>query len=241
MWPLAGADARAWVFILTRTDCPISNRDAPELQRLHQRFAPGGVVFRLVYPDPAEDAEGIRRHVEDFGYPFDALRDPKHRLVHLAQATVTPEVVVFAGGRGPRLVYRGRIDDRYVAFGKARAAPEDPRPRAGPGSDRGRRDPEAQDDPRHRLLHPPERNDARATRAALRAGDLRGRGVRTRVSAPASRSGGRGAGRARHLQPRTSLRSSSTSCGHLPSSGGPGRSTWWPTPTCDAGRSTSFR
>jgi hypothetical protein len=121
--PLAGGDARGYVFILARTDCPISNRYAPELQKLHQRFAPAGIVFRLVYPDPADDPEAIRRHVEDFGYPFDALRDPKHRLVHLAQATVTPEAIVFAGGgSGPRLVYRGRIDDRYVDFGKARAA-----------------------------------------------------------------------------------------------------------------------
>lgn len=121
--PLAGADARAYVFILARTDCPISNRYAPELQRLHQRFAPAGIVFRLVYPDPADEADGIRRHVEDFGYPFEALRDPKHRLVRLAQATVTPEAIVFArGGSGPHLVYRGRIDDRYVAFGKARPA-----------------------------------------------------------------------------------------------------------------------
>jgi len=37
---------------------------------------------------------------------------------------VTPEAAVFVpGGPRARLVYRGRIDDRYVAFGRVRAAP----------------------------------------------------------------------------------------------------------------------
>jgi hypothetical protein len=122
--PLRDPAARAFVFVLARTDCPISNRYAPELQRLHRRFAPAGVVFRLVYPDRAETVEGIRRHLQEFGYPFGALRDPEHDLVRMVQAKVTPEVAVFvAGPAGPRLAYRGRIDDRYVDFGTTRAAP----------------------------------------------------------------------------------------------------------------------
>jgi hypothetical protein len=116
--------ARGFVFLLVRTDCPVSNRYAPELQRLHRRFAPKGLVFRLVYPDASEEVEAIRRHVRDFGYPFAALRDPRHGLVRLVRATVTPEAAVFAADpSGPRLVYRGRIDDRYVDFGTVRAAP----------------------------------------------------------------------------------------------------------------------
>jgi hypothetical protein len=42
----------------------------------------------------------------------------------MVQATVTPEAAVFVPGpSGPRLAYRGRIDDRYVDLGQARAAP----------------------------------------------------------------------------------------------------------------------
>src|SRR5258707_6985714 len=53
-----------------------------------------------------------------------ALRDPQHELVRLAGATVTPEVAVFvAHPSGPRMVYRGRIDDRAVDFGRARPQP----------------------------------------------------------------------------------------------------------------------
>ena len=122
--PLHDPAARGFVFVLTSTDCPLSNRYAPELQRLHRRFAPAGVVFRLVYPDRSQLPEGIRRHLREFGYTFGALRDPEHNLVRAVQATVTPEAAVFVPGpRGPRLAYRGRIDDRYVDLGRARPAP----------------------------------------------------------------------------------------------------------------------
>jgi hypothetical protein len=122
--PLADPGPRGFVFVLTSTDCPLSNRYAPELQRLHRRFAPAGVVFRLVYPDRSQHADAIRRHLREFGYTFGALRDPEHDLVRTVRATVTPEAAVFVPGpRGPRLVYRGRIDDRYVDLGRARPAP----------------------------------------------------------------------------------------------------------------------
>ena len=122
--PFAGAQARAYVFVLTRTDCPISNRYAPELRRLHAKFAPSGLVFRFVYPEAAERVEDIRRHLLEFAYPKGALRDPGHHLVRLVGATVTPEAAVFVPApSGPRLVYRGRIDDRYVDLGRARATP----------------------------------------------------------------------------------------------------------------------
>src|SRR4029453_7812840 len=52
--PLRVKDAKAIVFIFLRTDCPISNRYAPEVRRLHDKFAKIGVKFWLVYPDPGE-------------------------------------------------------------------------------------------------------------------------------------------------------------------------------------------
>jgi peroxiredoxin len=119
--PLQAKDAKAIVFIFIRTDCPVSNRYAPELRRLHDKFAKGGVRFWLVYPDPNESAEIIRNHIQEYEYRLSALRDPEHKLVKMTGAQVTPEAAVFSPGG--RMVYRGRIDDRYVAFGKARSAP----------------------------------------------------------------------------------------------------------------------
>jgi hypothetical protein len=48
------------------------------------------------------------------------LRDPRHLLVKRAKVRVTPEAAVFAPDG--QLLYHGRIDNRYVDFGKARPA-----------------------------------------------------------------------------------------------------------------------
>ncbi len=116
----ATAAAKAVVFLFTATDCPISNRYAPEVQRVYEKFASKGVQFYLVYPNPADTPELIRAHASSFGYPAAAWRDPKQALVKRAKATVTPEAAVFVRDE---LVYHGRIDDRFVDLGVERPAP----------------------------------------------------------------------------------------------------------------------
>ena len=118
----APAGTKAIVFLFTSTDCPISNRYAPEVRRIAKSFGSTGVVFRLVYPNPSDDAKAIREHMHAYAYAgvAEALRDPKLALVKFVGATVTPEAAIFAGGR---IVYRGRIDDRYVDLGRERPSP----------------------------------------------------------------------------------------------------------------------
>jgi hypothetical protein len=113
---------RAIVFLFTSTDCPISNRYAPEVRRLVETFGARGVVFRLVYPGTADDDNAIREHMAAFSYAgkVSAFRDPKLTLVKFAGATITPEAAVYAAGR---IAYRGRIDDRVVDLGLERPAP----------------------------------------------------------------------------------------------------------------------
>jgi hypothetical protein len=45
--PFGGA-AKVRVFIFLRSDCPVSNRYAPELKRLSDEFAPRSAVFSMV-------------------------------------------------------------------------------------------------------------------------------------------------------------------------------------------------
>lgn len=119
--PLAPEDSiDATVLLFVMTDCPISNRYAPEVRRLHDEFA-GRVRFWLVYVDAERPPATLREHHRSFGYPFGALRDVEGALVAHAGATVTPEAAVFDAEQ--RLIYRGRIDDRFVSFGVARRAP----------------------------------------------------------------------------------------------------------------------
>jgi hypothetical protein len=112
-------DAAVTVVVFTRTDCPIANRYAPEIRRLFDLYHQRGVEFTLIYVDPRENAASIRRHLQEFGYPCSAFRDPKHTLAAYCGATRTPEAVVFAKDR--TMTYRGRIDDLYVDVGKPRA------------------------------------------------------------------------------------------------------------------------
>ncbi len=59
--------------------------------------------------------------MQEYKYVCRAVRDPKHTLVKLAGATVTPEAAVFTPAG--EMIYRGRIDDTVPQYGKARSAP----------------------------------------------------------------------------------------------------------------------
>lgn len=117
--PLRSAPGKVIVLIFVRTDCPISNRYAPTIQRLSDQ---GGdrVAFWLVYPSKAETPQMIRKHQRDFHYRIHALRDLHGTLVKNTQVQVTPEAAVFDVNR--HLVYHGRIDNLYEDFGRARKA-----------------------------------------------------------------------------------------------------------------------
>ncbi|MDX2313184.1 MAG: redoxin domain-containing protein [Gammaproteobacteria bacterium] len=116
--PTSDSAARATVTLFVDSDCPVSNRYAPEVQRLYRQYAAQGVKFWLVYPDPRISVATIREHMREYGYEIPALRDPEHALVRRANALVTPEAGIFlADGT---LVYHGRIDNRYVDLTRRR-------------------------------------------------------------------------------------------------------------------------
>lgn len=109
---------QAIVFLFVATDCPISNRYAPRVRQLFDAFASRGVLFWLVYPNPGDSPDAIRAHLAAYAYPERALRDPEHTLVKHSGVVVTPEAAVY-DTRG-QLLYRGRIDNRYVRLGVER-------------------------------------------------------------------------------------------------------------------------
>jgi hypothetical protein len=117
------APARATVLVFVTTECPVSNRYAPEVRRVRELFEKLGAKFFLVYPSRLDSAAEIRAHLAEYEYEhvLPALRDPDGVLVKRGKAVRTPEVAVF-GPRG-ELEYSGRIDDRFVDFGQERLAP----------------------------------------------------------------------------------------------------------------------
>lgn len=112
------AGSTATVLIFVAVDCPISNKYAPEIQRLQRLFEKRNIAFWMVYPDGDTPVAEIRQHAREYGLGNKILRDPNHFLVKKAHATITPQAAIF--DRNRNLVYLGRIDDRFVALGQER-------------------------------------------------------------------------------------------------------------------------
>jgi hypothetical protein len=116
--------AQAVVMLFLATDCPISNRYVPEIQRLQQEFAGRQVAFWIVYPNATETDSGVLHHQAAYGIGGATLVRPGAGIMALAHPAVTPESVVLVPDRaakeGFRAVYAGRIDDRYVSIGRER-------------------------------------------------------------------------------------------------------------------------
>lgn len=110
---------RATVLYFVMTDCPISNRFAPEINRICSNYESKGVDCFLVYVDPGVTNQTIRKHAEEYGHDCCApVNDAQQVLVEKAGATITPEAAVFSPAG--EILYRGRINDLYAALGQPR-------------------------------------------------------------------------------------------------------------------------
>jgi hypothetical protein len=124
-------DGRAWTplqppagevdfLVFITTDCPISNRYAPEIARIAADYAPRGVRTLLVFAEASLDASRARAHLTSFFPSLPAVIDKDFALTASVGATVTPLAAIYtSSGRA----YRGRIDDLYVSIGQARREP----------------------------------------------------------------------------------------------------------------------
>ncbi len=111
--------AKASVLFFLTQDCPISNRYAPEIQRIARDYQNRQVRFYLIYIDAAAGLKEIEDHLRDYGLSgITGIKDTQHVLVKATGATVTPEAAVL--GESGVILYRGRIDNLYAALGKPR-------------------------------------------------------------------------------------------------------------------------
>ncbi|MGA7159297.1 MAG: redoxin domain-containing protein [Acidobacteriaceae bacterium] len=118
---MSDASAHAVVLFFAATDCSVSNRYVPEIQRMQKEFAQEGVRFWFVYPNPEDTAAIVAAHDAQFAITSNTVLDKSQTLVRQAHVVATPEAAVFLReGDGLREVYHGRIDDRYLSFGHER-------------------------------------------------------------------------------------------------------------------------
>lgn len=119
---LASSGRAATVLFYVMSDCPISNQYAPEIGRICSEYEEKGVDCFLVYVDPEIKPDAVRRHQQAYGHEGrPAIIDRDRLLVAASGATITPEAALFSAAGD--LVYLGRINNLYVALGKARRRP----------------------------------------------------------------------------------------------------------------------
>ena len=111
-----GAQPAALVFL--GTECPISRRFAPRLNELAEEAAQRGIGFFGVISDAAVAPAAARAFQKELQLAFPVLYDAAGDLAErLAPERVPEAFVLDAAGR---VVYRGRIDDRFAEPGKLR-------------------------------------------------------------------------------------------------------------------------
>ena len=106
------------MLIFVAAECPICNAYAGEINRLSQAYTTKGIVFYLIDVDANVSAADIARHAHEYSLTPQVLLDPDHALAKRFAARVTPEAILL--DRAGAVVYRGRIDDLYIALGQRR-------------------------------------------------------------------------------------------------------------------------
>lgn len=103
-------------------DCPIANGYAPEMERIRAEYS-GKLSSWKVYCESGFLVKDAKKHVTEYNWGGQAtLNGPSPKSAALTSTfkiSVAPTAVLF--DQSGKVVYRGRIDDRYYALGKRRA------------------------------------------------------------------------------------------------------------------------
>jgi hypothetical protein len=108
------------VYVFLAETCPISQQATLPLRELHARYAAQGVHFVGVFPGSTATTASLAEFAKQYAVPFALQLDPGQQLTRRLKARITPEAVVVAAD-GQRILYQGRLDDRYAALGERRS------------------------------------------------------------------------------------------------------------------------
>ncbi len=106
------------VLVFLDTACPVATRYVPTLNKLHAEAEAGGVALYGVLSNPAITWQTSADFVDEFRITFPVILDSTGDLALRLGPRVMSEA--FAISTAGRVVYRGRIDDRFAAVGKLR-------------------------------------------------------------------------------------------------------------------------
>ncbi len=103
-------DRKAVVVVFLGTQCPINNAFLPVLIELQQKYGDKGVQVLGINSNRHDTPERVAEHAKKHELPFPILKDTGNTIADKLKAERTPEALILAGGK---VVYRGRIDDRF--------------------------------------------------------------------------------------------------------------------------------
>lgn len=107
------------VYFFLLDECKICREYAPVINELYEEFHSEEIEFIGVFPNFASKRENIEKFKKEFDIKFELKTDYFKKLSHRFNAKVLPEVFVFDHSID-RVIYSGRIDDRYVSIGRRR-------------------------------------------------------------------------------------------------------------------------
>ena len=111
-----GAGAAALVFI--DAECPVSARYLGELNEFAAAAEKADIDFYAVVSSPKRTWADARKLRDDYGLDAPVLLDPSGDLAARLRPVTLPEA--FVVNEEDRLIYRGRIDDRFAEVGRLR-------------------------------------------------------------------------------------------------------------------------
>ncbi|HQR09596.1 MAG TPA: redoxin family protein [Gemmatales bacterium] len=116
----SAAGDRTTVVVFLSPECPVSNGYVPVLKKMSEEAFGKEVNWIVVYPE-AISREKVATHAKEFQLPGTASRDASGDLARQLAVSMVPEVVVLT--KEGKVVYRGRIDDRYTRRGGSAREP----------------------------------------------------------------------------------------------------------------------
>ena len=114
-------EIRATAIVFLSTQCPVSNKYIPELNRLAKLHQDDGVRLLGVISDPTITRAAAIQYAGEYQIAFPLLFDASGELAHRLAPTMTPEAMVL--DRTGTVQYRGRIDDLWIDLRKQKLEP----------------------------------------------------------------------------------------------------------------------
>ena len=109
---------KATVVVFLGQECPISRRYIPRLNELSTLAHEQGLGFVGVFSDSWATLKSSQTFRDDYEIRFDLILDDRGELASALKPLAKPEVFVLEASDLERIIYRGRIDDRFAAIGR---------------------------------------------------------------------------------------------------------------------------